>query len=303
MQLPLVRRWRRISRGQALVEMAIIMPVLLLLLVMAIDLGRVFFGWVGLQNAARIGASYAAQHSTSWVTPDNAVKVLARAQYAEQIIADARALNCDRDVDGDGDFDANDLPLPVFVNVAGTANPREMGDHATVTLNCTFSLITPLADAIFGGGVDISAEAVFPVRAGTIAGIPTPDPNATPTPTPFATPTPTPSGPTPTPTPTPAVPTPTPTPNPCQAPIANFAANRTSGHKPLTVTFTDNSQPIGCPITGWAWDFDSNGTVDASSQNASHTYAIKGNYSVRLTVTSAGGSNSTVVNNYIHVSN
>lgn len=297
MKLPLVRRWRRVSRGQALVEMAIIMPVLLLLLVMAIDLGRVFFGWVGLQNAARIGASYAAQHSTSWVTPDNAVKMLARTQYAEQIIADARALNCDRDVDGDGDFDANDLPLPVFVNVAGTSNPREMGDHATLTLNCTFSLITPLANGIFGGGIDISALAVFPVRAGTIAGIPTPDPDSTPSPTPFATP----GGPTPVPTPTPLV---TPTPNPCQAPIANFSARPTSGHKPLAVAFTNNSQPIGCPITSWAWDFDGNGTIDSTAENpGSHTYAIKGNYDVRLTVTSAGGSTSTVVNNYIHVSN
>jgi PKD repeat protein len=107
-----------------------------------------------------------------------------------------------------------------------------------------------------------------------------------------------------TPTPTPIVPTPTPTPNPCQAPIANFAASPTSGHKPLTVTFTNNSQPVGCVITGWAWDFDGNGTNDSLAQNPPpYTYSTKGNYDVRLTVTSAGGSTSTVVNNYIHVSN
>ena len=303
MKLPLVRRWRRVSRGQALVEMAVILPVLLLFLVMAIDLGRVFFGWVGLQNAARAGASYAAQHSTSWVVPDNAVKVLARAQYAEQIIADARALNCDRDVDGDGDFDAADLPLPVFENVTGTVNPREMGDHATVTLECEFDLITPLAAGLFGGGVHIDAKAIFPVRSGSVANIPTPNPNATPSPTPVPTPTATPSGPTPTPSPTPVGPTPTPTANPCQAPIANFHASPTSGRRPLRVVFTDTSIAIGCPITSWSWDFDKNGTTDSTLQNPTFTFTVRGNYDVRLTVSSAGGSNSTIVNNYIHVTN
>ena len=46
-------------RGQALVEFALVLPLLALLLVMALDFGRVFFGWVALQNAARIGANYA----------------------------------------------------------------------------------------------------------------------------------------------------------------------------------------------------------------------------------------------------
>jgi hypothetical protein len=270
---------------------------------MAVDLGRVFFGWVGLQNAARAGASYAAQHATSWVTPDTAVKVLARAQYAEQIIADARALNCDRDVDGDGDFDAADLPVPVFVNVTGTSNPREMGDHSTLTLECRFDLITPLANGLFGGGIDINALAVFPIRSGTVAGIPTPNPNATPSPTPSPTATPTPGGPTPTPSPTPNGPTPTPTPNPCQAPIANFHAAPTTGSRPLTVVFTDTSIAIGCEITSWQWDFDKNGVTDSTMQNPTMTFTQRGNYDVRLTVTSAGGSNSTVVNNYIHVTN
>ena len=51
-----------VSRGQALVEFALVLPVLALLLVLAIDFGRVFFGWVSVTNAARIGANYAGQH-------------------------------------------------------------------------------------------------------------------------------------------------------------------------------------------------------------------------------------------------
>ena len=50
MKLPF-RRHRKISRGQALVEFAFILPILVLLLLLAVDFGRVFFGWVALNNA------------------------------------------------------------------------------------------------------------------------------------------------------------------------------------------------------------------------------------------------------------
>ena len=50
------RREKPVSRGQAMVEFALVLPLLALLLVVAIDFGRVFFGWVSLTNAARVGA-------------------------------------------------------------------------------------------------------------------------------------------------------------------------------------------------------------------------------------------------------
>jgi Flp pilus assembly protein TadG len=43
---------RPARRGQALVETAILLPVLLMLLLLAIDLGRVFFVTIDLRNAA-----------------------------------------------------------------------------------------------------------------------------------------------------------------------------------------------------------------------------------------------------------
>jgi hypothetical protein len=296
MKLPMVRRWRRVSRGQALVEMAIILPVLLLLLVMALDLGRVFFGWVGLQNAARIGANYAAIHPDAWSAPDNPVKLLARSQFANQMIADAQALNCDQDTNGDGTFDEDDLPLPVFTNVVGSASPYELGDHASITLECEFGLITPLANGIFGGGVHIDAKAVFPVRGGTIANIPTPGALTSPSPTP--TPFPSSSGSASASASASATASPS---TSCLAPIANFVGNPTVGNRPLTVQFTDTSIAQGCPITSWSWDFQDDGTVDSTVQNPSWTYTAKGKYKVRLTVTSAAGSDSKRENGYIDV--
>jgi len=82
------------------------------------------------------------------------------------------------------------------------------------------------------------------------------------------------------------------------APVANFTANITSGTIPLTVQFTD----ISTNATSWAWDFDNDGTVDSTEQNVSHTYISASNYTVNLTVSNAGGSDSEVRTDYIVVS-
>lgn len=82
-------------------------------------------------------------------------------------------------------------------------------------------------------------------------------------------------------------------------PGADFQANPMSGTAPLTVQFTDLS--TGNP-TSWAWDFEHDGTVDATSQNATHTYYAPGIYSVSLNVSTLGGANTLVRAGYIHVS-
>jgi len=68
-------------------------------------------------------------------------------------------------------------------------------------------------------------------------------------------------------------------------PLAFYSATPTSGPGPLTVTFTDESQPGTSPITIWRWDFG-DGT-SSSAQNPTHTYAKKGKYTVTLSVATA----------------
>jgi PKD repeat protein len=66
--------------------------------------------------------------------------------------------------------------------------------------------------------------------------------------------------------------------------------------KPLTVQFTDASTGV---ITGRSWDF---GDGQSSTQtNPSHIYANAGTYTVSLTVTGPGGSNTKMRSNYITV--
>ena len=159
---------RHPARGQGMVEFALILPLLALLMVLTVDVGRVFFGWVAVTNAVRIGANEAATDPDPWADGGS------DPTYYERMSADLEAINCDMDTNDDGTIDAADIPDPVFINRVETADPHEFGDHVRVSLSCRFSLITPLADAILGGGVDISSESTFSVIGAQINGVPVP---------------------------------------------------------------------------------------------------------------------------------
>ena len=56
---------RERSPGQAIVEMAIVLPVLLLLFVGVVDFGRVYYTTMTVAHAARAGAQYGAQNNAT----------------------------------------------------------------------------------------------------------------------------------------------------------------------------------------------------------------------------------------------
>lgn len=182
---------QRSWRGQSLVELAVILPVVLLVLGFSLDLGRAFLGLVNLQNAVRIGANYAAIHpDANWSSgsdPD-------RQRYVALINGDVATTNCPLTA----------VTMPSF---SGTT----LGSTVRVSLSCQFRFITPLLTAVLGNQVAMSASTVFPVRSGEYASsaptptpIPSPSPSPTPPPDPSASPT--------------ASPSPSPTPIPCTAP-------------------------------------------------------------------------------------
>jgi PKD repeat protein len=81
------------------------------------------------------------------------------------------------------------------------------------------------------------------------------------------------------------------------APVAGFAAAALSGPAPLAVSFSNSSTGN---ITAYAWNFG-DGTSSTAALPA-HSYALAGNYSVSLTVTGSGGSNTMTRSGYITVS-
>jgi len=56
-------RRRSEPRGQSLVELALVIPVLIIIVVGALDLGRVFFSVITVTNVAREGVRYLVLHS------------------------------------------------------------------------------------------------------------------------------------------------------------------------------------------------------------------------------------------------
>jgi hypothetical protein len=216
--------------GQSLAEFALTVPMALLMVLFGLDFGRVFLGWVALNQAAREAANYAAMNPDAWTLPYNLV---VQAEYTRLVTTEATDINCTL---------ATPVPPPSFPNGSGIGAP------AVVELHCNFGLITPMIGILTGNPIPVSASSAFPVRNGTIEGIPTesrdpvgtatptdsPAPPPTPTPAPTATLPPGQSAPPPTPTPIPtAPPTPAPSPTPATCTVIsllNVQTNKAQGN-------------------------------------------------------------------------
>jgi len=75
---------------------------------------------------------------------------------------------------------------------------------------------------------------------------------------------------------------------------ATATAEPSYGSPPLVVTFTGAAAaPEGTSITGYKWDFDNDGTTDATGQTVTHTFDEAGDYTVTLTVTDNNGNTAT----------
>ncbi len=150
----LLRRRHKRTRGQSVVEFALVVPVLLLLTLTAIDFGRVFLGWVNLQQMTRIAANHAAEHASAWSPPFDLAE---QAKYRQKVENDARLINCD----------VPD-PVPDPVISGGT----ELGAPITVAISCEFHIITPVISNIIGQTILVSASTTYPVKEGVVATVP-----------------------------------------------------------------------------------------------------------------------------------
>jgi PKD repeat protein len=82
------------------------------------------------------------------------------------------------------------------------------------------------------------------------------------------------------------------------AAAAEFSASSTTGISPLAVTFTDLSTG---DIDTWSWDFDNDGTEDSTEQNPLYTYTTPATYTVSLTASGLGGSDTNTKTDYMTV--
>lgn len=124
-----LQRQLRDRRGQSMVELALVLPVLLILILGMIDFGRLIQAYLTVQHAAREGSRLAITGAA-----DSAV--------VQRVRDMAQGLNQSQ--------------LAVTVSPAGT---RYSGSDVTVTVQFDFRVMTPILRQIAGGGqfpVDVS---------------------------------------------------------------------------------------------------------------------------------------------------
>jgi Flp pilus assembly protein TadG len=266
-----MHRPRERSLGQSLVEFALILPVFLVILSAAIDLGRLAYARVTIANVAREAAMQAAQTPTAYQA----------GQPCASDNPDANLVICRALLESTGSVVT---VVPSDITMTCTPSCAEtMGNTVTATATGSFRLLTPFMAAFFGGyTIAFSSSSTQQITA-----LP-PTPTAAPTASPTDPPAPTPS-PSPSPTPPPA----------CTAPSAGFTytSSPANNKSPVTVTVTDTSTSGGsCPITQWAWTWGDGVTTYGQTQSPHVYYNTTGppgntkTFSLSLTVTNSAGS-------------
>jgi len=220
-----INRNSRRARGSALLELALVMPILCLLLLGVFDLGRVYAEQVAVVSAAREGA-----RAATYLSDDTAVRNIVVTEVNNTVALDP----------------ATDI---VIVRDSGLQT-------ITITVTYRHPLLFGLFEAWGNGGVfTASGTATMPmVQAfgGTPPPVNTPPPTGTPVPTntPTATSTPTNTVP-PTNTPTVTL-TPTITPTPCPLTVAVVFAQQDpgTGQQKIYLRVLVTNSCTGAPVTG-----------------------------------------------------
>lgn len=147
----LVRNRRARSRGQSLVEFAIILPIMLVFLAAALDLGRVFYATITLNNAAREGVFQASQTPESF---DDG--------QACNVATNLVVCRVQLETKNSGVSIAS---ADIEMNCSTSGCPEVAGSTVTVDVTGQFRLITPLLSMIFGSQtIPMSASATAQVE-------------------------------------------------------------------------------------------------------------------------------------------
>jgi Flp pilus assembly protein TadG len=229
---------------------------MLLMLVIAIDFGRLFFSYIQVSNAAREGANYAAAHAADATTGTAYTNGVTAAALGE---TDAQAQRGEGglQVSAPTCFDPN-APIPAKVCQTAT-NSSGIGYQVSVTVTQPFTFFTPLIGGFFGGQLNISSSATATILNPVITGLVIPSPSATATAT--AT-------------------------GGCAMVAAiDSSESGSSGH------FTFKGSSTGSPApASWAWTFG-DGLTSGVQNPPRHDYSGSGPYSVTLTVANGSCNN------------
>jgi PKD repeat protein len=159
------RTRRASSRGQSLVELALIAPVFLILLMTAIDLGRLMYSQITITNAAKEAVLVASQGGT-W--------------QANQPCSDTNTVMCGAISEAqDGFVIVEQTRVDLSPAVCDKDAPYPAGGPPIVSVEVTspFNLLTPIIGSIVGSSLELHSTAsaeCLAVPAVTFPSIPDP---------------------------------------------------------------------------------------------------------------------------------
>ena len=139
------------SRGQSLVELALILPIFLLLIAGAVDLGRLFYAYVAITNASKEGALFGASYPQCG-TPNSTA-----CQDPRNVTWHVRS-----EADGLVDAAGNKLTPTISCGPGGTTRGSlsscQEGDTYRVGVSFDFRLITPILGSLFAHHLVLYSE-------------------------------------------------------------------------------------------------------------------------------------------------
>jgi hypothetical protein len=134
-----VRRTRD-ERGIALVEFAIVLPLLVIVTLGTIDFGRAFLLWNQVKNSAREGAAYAQLHpGEQAVSPFGCADPDNVRWHARKEAGSASA-----------GFGIDVTPVASGIGCSPSSPPVSSGGNITVEVSSPFTVYTPLLRQIIG---------------------------------------------------------------------------------------------------------------------------------------------------------
>ncbi len=132
------RRWSRAARdcrGQTIVELAVVLPVVLLMLFGMVEFGRAYHAYVTVQHATREGARLGITGAS-----DEAIR--------QRILDTSAGLD----------------PARFEISISPARAERVKGSSLTVAVRYLFPLWIPLITALVGDGIPLEAELIMRVE-------------------------------------------------------------------------------------------------------------------------------------------
>lgn len=124
----------RDQKGQAVVELALVMPILVFFMLAIMEGGRIFAGYLELQNAARDGARYAAIHCAERDVPDGQIDLWVTDELIPLVQSRLTMLD----------------PANLSIEFVRKKNVDKSEVWVELTLNYPMEIVTPVISTITG---------------------------------------------------------------------------------------------------------------------------------------------------------